>query len=71
MVFFFGLVFFIPLWASVHLRVCHFPISILGQVWYLIVSITDRCTLACFGSTIVVDTFNHKSYALKLNCFLF
>ena len=28
--------------------VCHFPIGILGQVWYLIVSIPDLCTLAYF-----------------------
>ena len=27
------------------LWVCHFPIGILGQVWYLIVSIPDLCTL--------------------------
>ena len=27
------------------LCVCHFPISVLGQVWYLIVSIPDICTL--------------------------
>ena len=25
-----------------------FPIGILGQVWYLIVSILDRCTLTYF-----------------------
>ena len=25
--------------------VCHFPIGILGQVWYLIVSISDLCNL--------------------------
>ena len=30
------------------LWVCHFPIGILGQVWYLIVSIPDLCTLAYF-----------------------
>ena len=28
--------------------VSHFPIGILGQVWYLIVSIPDLCTLAYF-----------------------
>ena len=28
--------------------VCHFHIGILGQVWYLIVSIPDLCTLSCF-----------------------
>ena len=27
------------------LTVCHFPIGILGQVWNLIVSIPDLCTL--------------------------
>ena len=27
------------------LWVCHFPIGILGQVWYLIVSIPDLCNL--------------------------
>ena len=28
---------------------CHFPIGILGQVWYLIISIPDLCTLAYFN----------------------
>ena len=27
---------------------CYFPIGILGQVWYLIVSIPDLCTLTYF-----------------------
>ena len=30
------------------LWVCHFPIGILGQLWYLIVSIPDLCTLTYF-----------------------
>ena len=30
------------------LCVCHFPIGILGQIWYLIVSIPDLCTLTYF-----------------------
>ena len=30
------------------LWVCHFPIGILGQVWYLIVSIPDLCTITYF-----------------------
>ena len=34
--------------CGVLLRVCHFPIGILGQVWYLIVSIPDLCTLTYF-----------------------
>ena len=33
------------------LWVCHFPIGILGQVWYLIVSIPDLCNLTYFGNT--------------------
>ena len=28
---------------------CHFLIGILGQVWFLIVSIPDLCTLTYFG----------------------
>ena len=31
-------------------RVCHFPIGILGQVWYLIVSIRFLCILTYFSS---------------------
>ena len=34
--------------CGVLLRVCYFPIGILGQVWYLIVSIPDLCTLTYF-----------------------
>ena len=33
--------------------VCHFPIGILGQVWYLIVSIPDLCNLITFSSVFV------------------
>ena len=32
--------------------VTHFPIGILGEVWYLIVSIHDLCTLTYFGKQI-------------------
>ena len=34
--------------CGVLLLVCHFPIGILVQVWYLIVSIPDLCTLSYF-----------------------
>ena len=37
--------------CGVLLWVCHFPIGILGQVWYLIVSIPDLCTLTYFNAT--------------------
>ena len=43
--------------CDVLLWVCHFPIGILGQVWYLIVSIPDLCTL-----TYLVGTPNDKKY---------
>ena len=35
--------------CDVQLRVCYFPIGILGQVWYLIVSIPDLCRLCYFA----------------------
>ena len=39
------------------LWVCHFPIGILGQVWYLIVSIPDLCTITYFYAyAIIVQT---------------
>ena len=38
--------------CGVQLRVCHFPIDILGQMWYLIVSIPDLRTLTYF--------YNHR-----------
>ena len=31
--------------CGVQLRVCRFPVGILGQVWYFIESIPDLCTL--------------------------
>ena len=34
--------------CGVKLCVCRFPIGILGQVWYLIVSIPDLCILTYF-----------------------
>ena len=48
------------------LWVCHFPIGILGQVWYLIVSIPDLCTITYFHRwhrTIKVETVG-----LSVNC---
>ena len=35
-------------WLSFVVSNCLFPIGILGQVWYLIVSIPDLCTLTYF-----------------------
>ena len=39
--------------VGVSLQVCHFPIGILGQVWYLIVSIPDLYTLTYFYTLLV------------------
>ena len=38
--------------------VCHFPIGILGQEWYLIVSIPDLCTLTYFVLILSVRVHN-------------
>ena len=44
------------LWESADLLalVCDFPIGILGQVWYLIVSIPDLCTIAYFYYKVIL-----------------
>ena len=67
---FFCLVFVMPLCRSVYwylvvtylslvcgvsLKVCHFPIGILGRVWYLIVSIPDLCTLTYFYTNLFLS----------------
>ena len=39
---------FLALVCGVLLYFCYFYIGILGQVWYLIVSIPDHCTLTYF-----------------------
>ena len=39
--------------CGVKLSVCFFPIGILGQVWYLFVSILDLCTLTYFFPNIL------------------
>ena len=47
--------------CGVQLCVCHFPIGILGQVCYLIVSIPDLCTLTFFGWYMYLYHFrNHQ-----------
>ena len=43
------------------LWVCHFPIGILGRVWYLIVSIPDLCTIIYFDyslwTNVIIQNF--------------
>ena len=43
--------------CGVLLWVCHFPIGILGQVWYLIVSIPDLYTLTYFTNLKIRGSF--------------
>ena len=51
------------------LWVCHFPIGILGQVWYLIVSIPDLCTITyfcyCFDKVSVTSASRYVTSALR------
>ena len=47
------------------LWVCHFPIGILGQVWYLIVSIPDLCNLTYLDDMQLSETKIHSPYKLS------
>ena len=50
------------------LCVCHFPIGILGQVWYLIISIPDLCTLTYFYKCIQKCQQNQKYAFFYSDC---
>ena len=55
------------------LWVCHFPIGILGQVWYLIVSIPDLCTITYFQGNVhwdMIRCWNLISYQLWHSFFI-
>ena len=45
--------------CGVKLLVCHFPIGILGQVWFLIVSIPELCTLNYFDENKILNGFSN------------
>ena len=53
------------------LWVCHFPIGILGQVWYLIVSIPDLCTITYFYSPEVWWHVSLERHRDKRNLYLY
>ena len=53
------------------LWVCHFPIGILGQVWYLIVSIPDLCTLTYIVIIRVAVPFKWLLLAVPWGCLQF
>ena len=46
---------------------CYFPIGILGQVWYLIVSIPDRCTLTYIDRSVFLLCVNLHPVDLRPN----
>ena len=49
--------------CDVLLRVCYFPIGILGQVWYWIVSILDLCPLSYLENNLDDPWMNHQNMA--------
>ena len=50
---------------SLILWVCHFPIGILGQVWYLIVSIPDLRTLTYFDLFVLILKSQTNNFSVK------
>ena len=54
--------------CDVLLWVCYFPIGILGQVWYLIVSIPDLCPFLYFGYPLIIYKF--KCFFLRRALFM-
>ena len=53
--------------CGVYYEFVTFPIGILGQVWYLIVSIPDLCTLTYFGLQCVIVVFHDHTHLLFYN----
>ena len=47
------------------LWVCHFPIGILGQVWFLIVSIPDLCNLTYFEERNLSHVIDEDMFCLS------
>ena len=54
--------------CGVQLLVGQFPIVILCQVWYLIVSIPDLCTLAYFLLPILNDRMLNQKTIEQITC---
>ena len=47
---------------------CHFPIGILGQVWYLIVSIPYLCNLTYFYHSVKINIINVLNIVQMSGC---
>ena len=58
-----GIRFYKGLYVTFKLARLYFPIGILGQVWYLIVSIPDLCTFTYFAPDITKNTVILSSYS--------
>ena len=52
--------------SKAEVKVCYFPIDILGQVWYLIVSIPDLCCLSYFIKQYAHEPMSHVTKNLVL-----
>ena len=50
--------------CCVLLQVCHFPIVILWQVWYLIVSVPDLCTLTYFKAYLNLNATFYRTRSI-------
>ena len=57
--------------CGVLLLLFYFPIGILGQVWYLIVSIPDLCTLTFLRYYLQVSIFVNSSCGVMCICVVF
>ena len=56
--------------CGVQLWVCCFPIGFLGQMWYLIVSIPDLCTLLYFNNETPVLDFPEQDLCIHVKLIL-
>ena len=52
------------------LLVCHFPIGVPGQVWFLIVLIPDLCTLTYLGGVLKQSLITDDRHPTKAGLWL-
>ena len=57
--------------CGVYLWVCHFPIGILGQVWYSILSIPDLSTLTYIKLSSPDVNTKSPDFPMEANSFMF
>ena len=59
---------FLALACGVKLCLCHIPFGILGQVWYLIVSIPDLCSLTYSEDNVSRSSEKNLNGIINLSC---